>query len=154
MEIKLVFPNKHYLSSEIDDMANLAIALENETRQNGKRRPLERIRKMAEKNITTSFYPGGKRCIFAEADTKKVGYVVYLINGKDPVFVEELYVRPEFRGHSVGSRLISMVLKESKLKGKNQVNLIALGNSMDFYSRLGFTRLEEGKQNEMSIRLD
>ncbi|KAJ8281968.1 hypothetical protein COCON_G00044870 [Conger conger] len=74
----------------------------------------------------------------------KMGCVIYFyaystLTGRS-VFMEALYVMPEFRGHGIGKALMSKVAQLGLAAGCNQLNFSVLKwnkPSLDFYHSLG-----------------
>jgi GNAT superfamily N-acetyltransferase len=75
----------------------------------------------------------------AEVDGRVVGSISYdIIESKGKTHISGLYVHPDFRGNGIGSKLLFVVEKESKLKGMNRVGLVAIGDAESFYEKMGF----------------
>ncbi|KAM9836500.1 thialysine N-epsilon-acetyltransferase [Aulostomus maculatus] len=91
-------------------------------------------------------------CIIAEVPEQnkskeghmKIGYALYFYSYSSwkgrAVYMEDLYVMPEFRGKGIGKALMSKVAQLGLAAGCNQLNFTVLDwnkSSLDFYLRQG-----------------
>ena len=83
-------------------------------------------------------------CAIAENDVESVGFVLYYDTystwvGKT-VFVEDLYVREQYRGMGAGKRLLQHVTRDALGRGALRVGWSALewnSNAVEFYKKQG-----------------
>ncbi len=80
------------------------------------------------------------------AKGKTIGYMALTLGysfefkGRD-AFLDELYILPEFRGHSIGSRAVDFVAEQAKTMGVKAIHLeVELHNEagLSLYRRYGF----------------
>ena len=84
-------------------------------------------------------------CILAYENEVPVGFALYFYNfstflGKPGIYLEDLYIKPEFRGKSYGKDLLKHLAKLAKSKGYRRFEWWVLDwnkPSVDFYKRLG-----------------
>jgi GNAT superfamily N-acetyltransferase len=96
--------------------------------------------------------------LIARCDGKTAGYAIYFptfcsFMGRSGLWLDDLYVRPEFRKRGIGRRLIEAVARVAKVRNCGRFEWIALNwnqNALDFYRRLGAKALNEW----VLIRLD
>ena len=66
----------------------------------------------------------------------------------DPkLYIREFVVNPNHRGKGLGKRIILELLSTTKESGLNRVELEPRAESIDFWTKLGFTHKVEGKPN-------
>lgn len=83
--------------------------------------------------------------IFALEDNKEVGFALFFHNfstflGKAGIYLEDLYVVPEYRGRGYGKGLIKILGKIAKERGCGRLEWWCLDwniSSIDFYLSLG-----------------
>jgi GNAT superfamily N-acetyltransferase len=66
--------------------------------------------------------------------------------------LEELYVRPDLRGHGIGTELLLDAIEHAKRQGCEAMHINVDGSDVDtrrFYERHGFTNLEPGEDEPM-----
>ncbi len=63
------------------------------------------------------------------------------IRDDDTLYVDSIAISPEYRGFSIGKKILKKVLNNSKKRFK-EVFLVAYKESEKFYEKLGFTNLE------------
>ena len=91
--------------------------------------------------------------VAVSADNRIIGYVTYFFAyytwiGKS-LYMDDLYVKPEFRGNGVGTRLIQQVANLAKNSGCHKLRWqVSQWNSpaIDFYKSLGAT-IDNTEQN-------
>ena len=87
----------------------------------------------------------------AETDGKNVGMAIYFYNfstwlGKCGLYLEDLYVKPEFRGRGIGKGLLVTLAKTAKEEGLGRVEWSCLDwnkPSIDFYLSMDATPMDE-----------
>lgn len=89
--------------------------------------------------------------IFALEDQKEVGFALYFHNfstflGRGGIYLEDLFVLPEYRNKGYGKLLLSTLAKTAVERSCGRVEWSCLEwnkPSIDFYESLGAKRLEE-----------
>lgn len=91
-------------------------------------------------------------CDLVENDEGEVaGFAVWFLNfstwtGTHGIFLEDLFVKPEFRGRGYGAALLVYLAKECVAKGYHRLKWSVLDwnqPSIDFYRSLGAEALDE-----------
>lgn len=83
--------------------------------------------------------------VFAEYDGKIAGQALYFYNfstfkGKPGIYLEDLYVRPEYRKKGIGKALLNYLIELAKVKNCGRVEWVVLDwnqSAIDFYKSLG-----------------
>src|SRR5215469_6945349 len=100
------------------------------------------------------FGPNPKfRALIAEWDGKPAGYASFFYfystyEGRAALFLEDLFVRDEFRGHGIGKALLATVAKQAIDEGCFGLRWEVLDwnrPAIEFYEKLGATFLHERK---------
>ena len=89
--------------------------------------------------------------IFALEDGKEVGFALFFHNfstflGRAGIYLEDLFVKPEFRGRGHGKALIRELARITVERGCGRLEWCCLDwnkPSIDFYLSLGATPMEE-----------
>lgn len=89
--------------------------------------------------------------LIAEEGDQVVGYAVYFYNystwlGKNGIYLEDLYVTPEFRKLGIGKALLKQIAKIAVEKGCGRVEWSVLDwntPAIDFYESLGAKAQDE-----------
>ena len=89
--------------------------------------------------------------IFAMEDGKEVGFALFFHNfstflGRAGVYLEDLYVSPEYRGHGHGKALIKALARIAVERGCGRLEWSCLDwntPSIDFYLSLGAEQMNE-----------
>lgn len=89
--------------------------------------------------------------IFAVEDGKEVGFAFYFYNfstvlGRPGLYLEDLFVLPEYRGHGHGKALLKKLAKTAVEKNCGRFEWVCLDwnkSSIDFYLSLGAKPLDE-----------
>ena len=89
--------------------------------------------------------------LLARSGGRAVGYALYFstfssFTGRQGVWLDDLYVCPEFRGHGVGRALIEAVAHVAAKRKCGRFEWIALDwnqHALDFYRGLGAKALDE-----------
>ena len=89
--------------------------------------------------------------IFAMEEGKEVGFVLFFYNfstfvGKGGLYIEDLYVNPEFRGKGHGKALINYVIEKARKENLERVEWTCLDwntPSIEFYKSLGAVSMDE-----------
>ena len=91
------------------------------------------------------FEKGKAEVIFALEDGKEVGFALFFHNfstflGRAGIYLEDLFVLPEFRGRGYGKGLLKLLAKIAKERGCGRLEWSCLDwnkPSIDFYLSLG-----------------
>ena len=83
--------------------------------------------------------------IFAEYEGKIAGQALYFFNfstfkGKPGIYLEDLYVRPEFRKNGIGKALLNYLIELARQKNCGRVEWVVLDwnqSAIDFYKSMG-----------------
>jgi GNAT superfamily N-acetyltransferase len=90
-------------------------------------------------------------CFLAYLDNQLAGYALYFFNfstflAKPGLYLEDLFVQPEFRGKGIGKALLLTLAKEANEKDCGRMEWMALDwntPAHDFYFSLGVEMLPE-----------
>ena len=91
------------------------------------------------------------RVIFVMEDEIEVGFVLYFYNfstfvGKSGIYIEDLFVKPEFRGRGHGKALMEYLIAKGKREGLRRMEWTCLDwntPSIEFYKSLGARPMDE-----------
>ena len=115
-------------------------------------RSLAEYERMADEVVATPelleewlFDKGTARVVFALCDGVEAGFALYFHNfstflGRAGIYLEDLYVRPEYRGRGLGLGLIKYLARECVRLGCGRLEWACLDwnrPSIDFYLSLG-----------------
>ena len=89
--------------------------------------------------------------VFAEIDGKEIGFALYFHNfstflGQAGLYLEDLYVLPEYRGHGYGKAILTQLAKIAVERGCGRLEWWCLDwnqPSIDFYLSLGAQAMDE-----------
>jgi GNAT superfamily N-acetyltransferase len=89
--------------------------------------------------------------IFAVADGAEVGYALFFHNfstflGRAGIYIEDLYVRPEYRGHGYGKSMLKKIAQIATERGCGRLEWWCLDwnkPSIDFYLSMGAAAMDE-----------
>ena len=89
--------------------------------------------------------------LIAEENEKPVGFALYLYNfstfvGKPGIYLEDLFVEPEYRGKGYGKSLLIELAKIAKAENCGRLELSVLDwntPSIEFYKSLGAKPMDE-----------
>jgi GNAT superfamily N-acetyltransferase len=98
------------------------------------------------------------QCLIAEHDGRPAGFAFYFFNystwmGRPGIYLEDLFVHPEFRGLGIGKALLKQVAAIAVEKGCRRMQWVVLDwntPAIDFYSAMGAEFLDEWR----NVRLD
>ena len=90
-------------------------------------------------------------CHVAEVDGKIVGIALWFLNystwlGKPGIYLEDLFVQPEFRGHGIGKSFMKVLAQLCIERGYERFQWWVLDwnkPSIDFYKSLGAVAMDE-----------
>ena len=80
--------------------------------------------------------------LFPTVDGKEIGFVLFFHNfstflGMPGIYIEDLYIRKEYRGNGYGKATIDMIYKLAQERGCGRVEWWCLDFATDRYHRLG-----------------
>ncbi|MCX8105496.1 MAG: GNAT family N-acetyltransferase [Ignavibacterium album] len=89
--------------------------------------------------------------LIAEFDGELAGQTIFFHNfstfvGRPGLYIEDLYVRPHFRGKGIGKALLNEVIKLAKERDCGRVEWVVLDwnqPAIDFYKSIGAKPLDE-----------
>ena len=89
--------------------------------------------------------------LIAEVDGESAGFALFFHNystflGRPGIFLEDLFVRPDGRGHGVGRALIARIAAIATERGCGRLEWAVLDwneNAIGFYRKLGATALSD-----------
>jgi len=89
-------------------------------------------------------------CVIAEADGVPAGFALYFFNystflARPGLYLEDLFVRPEFRGRGFGKALLLHLAKLANARGCGRMEWSVLDwnqPAIDFYESLGAKRMK------------
>lgn len=95
--------------------------------------------------------PPAAHVVLAEVDGASAGFALYFFNystwlARPGLYLEDLFVRPAFRGRGVGKSLLLHLAALAHARGCGRMEWAVLDwnqPAIDFYERLGATRLTE-----------
>ena len=91
------------------------------------------------------------KVVFVMEEDKEVGFVLYFYNfstfvGKAGLYIEDLFVKPEYRGKGYGKALINYVISKGREEGLGRVEWTCLDwnhPSIEFYKSLGAIPMDD-----------
>ncbi len=91
------------------------------------------------------------RCVIAEWEGRPAGFAFYFYNystwqGRPGLYLEDLFVKPEFRGKGIGKALLLYLAKTAVAEGCGRFQWQVLDwntSAIDFYKSLGAKTLNE-----------
>jgi GNAT superfamily N-acetyltransferase len=94
----------------------------------------------------------------AELDGEVVGFALWFLNfstwrGVHGIYLEDLYVRPEHRGHGFGRRLLARLAAECVARGYARLEWAVLDwnePAIGFYRRIGAEQMNEWIINRLT----
>ncbi len=93
---------------------------------------------------------GAFECLIAEMAGRAVGFLLFFPvfsswTGRRGLFLEDLYVRAEARGHGIGRRLMAELARIARSRGGTRIDLVVTERNVArrFYEQLGL-RKEDG----------
>ena len=90
-------------------------------------------------------------CVIAEADGRPAGFALYFFNfstflAQPGLYLEDLFVQPEFRGRGIGRALLLHLAKLANERGCGRMEWCVLDwnqPAIEFYESLGAQRMKE-----------
>lgn len=74
-----------------------------------------------------------------------VGYVDVVCNGVTDAYIQDLMVRPEYRGKGIGTNLMNMAIKKLKDDQIYMISVVFEERLLPFYKRFGFNLIMCGQ---------
>jgi ribosomal protein S18 acetylase RimI-like enzyme len=110
---------------------------------------------VTEESLTNAMF-GESSCVeglLAFADEKPIGYALFYENyasfrGQRGFYLEDLYVKPEFRGRKIGEAFLSKLAAIAKSRNFQRIDFLVLDwnePAIQFYEKLGAKRDESEK---------
>lgn len=89
--------------------------------------------------------------LIGELEGKVIGYVSYFYNfstfvGREGLYLEDIFIKPEFRGKGIGKELFKVLGKLAKENGCKRMEWTCLNwnkPSINFYKSLGAIAMDE-----------
>ena len=90
-------------------------------------------------------------CVIGSVDGVPAGFALYFFNfstflGRSGLYLEDLFVKPEFRGHGLGKALLMHLARIANARGCGRLEWAVLdwnAPAIAFYESLGAKRLRE-----------
>jgi spermidine synthase len=84
----------------------------------------------------------GSHCFFiATHEGRLVGMGRTISDRASDAYIQDLTVRPEFRGKGIGTRMVNELIARLKRDGLGWIGLVAEAGTWDFYRRAGFAEM-------------
>jgi GNAT superfamily N-acetyltransferase len=109
-----------------------------------------------EERILAGLFPANGQapaahCVIGEVDGAPAGFALYFFNfstflGRPGLYLEDLYVKPEFRGQGLGKALLLHLARIARERGCGRMEWAVLDwnrPAIEFYESLGARRLTE-----------
>jgi GNAT superfamily N-acetyltransferase len=106
-----------------------------------------------EEGLRESLFAGRRyaEVLIAEHDGAPAGFALFFHNfstflGKPGIYLEDLYVRPEFRGSGIGKKLLVNLARLAKERGCGRLEWWVLDwneSSIGFYKKLGAVPMDD-----------
>lgn len=120
-----------------------------------------------EETLMESIFKNNRaNALILEFDNKEIGYCIYFYNfstfiGRNGLYIEDIFIRKEYRGKGFGSEIFKFLAKKAKDEGLKRMEWSCLNwnePSIKFYKSLGAIpmdewtvyRLTEEKINELA----
>ncbi|MDY4253756.1 MULTISPECIES: GNAT family N-acetyltransferase [unclassified Clostridium] len=89
--------------------------------------------------------------VIIELDKKPIGYALYFYNfstfiGKSGLYLEDIFIKKEFRGRGIGKEAFKFLIKKAKEEGCKRIEWTCLNwnePSIKFYKSLGAFPMDE-----------
>ncbi|NNE93456.1 MAG: GNAT family N-acetyltransferase [Verrucomicrobiales bacterium] len=89
--------------------------------------------------------PAAAALVAVTDDSQPIGYAIYFSTfstfvGKAGIWLEDIYVRPEFRGQKIGKQLLKSVAEIAKQRNAGRLEWCVLDwnqNAIEFYESIG-----------------
>ncbi|MGV3773216.1 MAG: GNAT family N-acetyltransferase [Verrucomicrobiales bacterium] len=100
------------------------------------------------------------KCLLGFVGEQPAGFAVYFYNystfqGKYGIYLEDIFVRPEFRGLGLGRGLLQEIMNQAKVEQCGRVEWVALDwntPAIEFYEKMGAKALREWIRFRLTMR--
>jgi GNAT superfamily N-acetyltransferase len=105
-----------------------------------------------EESLKESIFDNNRaEALLIELDNEAIGYIVYFFNystfiGREGLYIEDLYIKPEYRGQGLGKRCFEFLVKIAKEHKCQRVEWTCLDwnePSLKFYKSIGAKQMNE-----------
>ena len=105
-----------------------------------------------EQSIKESIFDNNRaEALLIEFNNEIIGYIIYFFNfstfvGKEGIYLEDLYLKPEYRGNGIGKKsfeLLAQIAKEHKCERIEWTCLNWNEPSLKFYKSIGAKQMDE-----------
>lgn len=105
-----------------------------------------------EESLKESIFDNNRaEALLIELDNKVIGYIVYFFNystfvGRDGIYIEDIYIKPEYRGQGLGKKCFEFLVKIAKEHKCQRVEWTCLDwnePSLKFYKSIGAKQMKE-----------
>ena len=79
--------------------------------------------------------------VAVDNNKRAIGMGRAISDGVSDAYIQDLVILPEYRGRGIGTRILSVLIKNCKQAGLSWIGLIAEPDSEEFYVPLGFERM-------------
>jgi GNAT superfamily N-acetyltransferase len=107
------------------------------------------VRGAAEDYARAGFAEAAFECLIAEADGEPVGFALFFTNfstweGRQGLFLEDLFVRETARGLGAGRRLVAELARTIRERGGTRLDLVVMEENVArrFYEHLGLRQVQ------------
>lgn len=91
------------------------------------------------------------KCLIAEVDGVPAAFALYFYNfstflGRGGIYIEDIYVKPEFRGHGIGKGFFKKLAQEAKNKNLGRIEWWVLNwnkPAIEFYEKIEAVAMDE-----------
>jgi N-acetylglutamate synthase-like GNAT family acetyltransferase len=81
-----------------------------------------------------------------------IGMGRLISDGVSDAYIQDLVIKDNYRGHGLGKKLVNYLIKYCLLKGIKWIGLISEPGQDEFYSKLGFSKMD--KHIPMKFNID
>lgn len=108
-------------------------------------------------HLPGDYSPPSGRLLLARVDGAPAGCVGIHALSSDVCEIKRLYVRPEFRGHALGRKLVERAIEETRTIGYSMMRLDTIEDRMkaavQLYRELGFVEIAPYRENPIPSAL-
>lgn len=112
---------------------------------------LDKVTATEESLKETIFDNNRAEALLIELDNQVIGYIVYFFNystfiGREGIFIEDLYIKPEYRGQGIGKKCFEYIVHIAKEHKCERVEWTCLDwnePSLKFYKTIGAKQKNE-----------
>lgn len=105
-----------------------------------------------EETLRESIFKNNRaNALILEVDNKKIGYCIYFYSfstfiGRSGIYIEDIFIKKEYRGNGFGSEIFKFLAKKAKEEGCKRIEWACLDwnePSIKFYKSLGAVPMDE-----------